>query len=1200
MKEKKKKLLATTNFPIIGIGASAGGLAAFEAFFSGMPIDVPSAMAFVLVQHLDPDHKSILTSLIQRYTKMEVFEVEDSMIIKQNCAYIIPPGHNMVLSKGKLQLSDPTSPRGQRLPIDFFFESLAKDQKERAICIILSGNGKDGTKGLQAIKAEGGMVIAQNPESADFESMPRSAINTGLVDFELNPSKMYVKITEYISNENKNYMQNNNDLTLEDENLMQSIYSILLSQTAHDFSQYKLGTIFRRIERRMLLNQIQNLANYVEYLQKKPSEVNALFQDLLISVTNFFRDEEVFQFLKNQIIPNLFENKKAGSIIRVWVPGCATGEEAYSITILLQQYIETLKLNFKIQVFATDLDNRAIMFARRGEYPYSIKSNISSEILEQFFTIETNGNYCIQKRIRDLVVFSEQDLIKDPPFSKIDLISCRNLLIYLGSDLQKRLIPLFHYALNPAGILMLGTSETIGEFTNLFTVLDRKWKFYQRLEYLLSYQHARVNHFSSLVNPSLINPITQTINKPVTERKIPLREITEKALLAKVTPPSVVVNLQGDILYIHGRTGMFLEPSLGEAGVNNIFKMAREGLKTEISILLKEIVNTRETIRRPNLRVKTNGHYTNVNLTINTIKSNLYNEIENLYLISFEEIFEVESESSIPVDLVEKETPESGGDQKYKKELSLLRKELHAKEDFIQSTIEELEMTNEELKSSNEEMQSVNEELQSSNEELETAKEELQSINEELSTVNTELNSKLSELSRVNNDMNNLLTGTGIATIFLDQKLHILRFTPTATRIVNLIEGDIGRPLEHILSNLVHYDSLLTDVRFVMDTLIPKEVEVQIKDNNWYTLRIIPYRTQNNVIEGVVINFIDITERKKLENSLKIEKQKLEFHSTLLGLVGDAVIASDLNGIIVYWNKAAEEIYGWKSEEVLGKNIINITHVEENIKQAQEIMQALESNKAWSGESKVRHRNGHTFTAWVTDTALYDETRKVSIIIGISRDITVHKENEEKIQSLLNEKEIILREVHHRIKNNMSTIGGLLTNQASSLEDKFTIELLEDARNRVHSMMLLYDKLYLSPNFLEISVKIYLPSLLDEIIKNFSNRDSVLLEQNIEDFVLDAKRLQPLGIIINELLTNIMKYAFKDIPTGKITVSAYLKNNIASFIVEDNGVGFSDLDNSEKQSGFGLMLVNLLTKQLKGNLQIERTNGARITLQFKI
>ncbi|MGO9892970.1 MAG: chemotaxis protein CheB, partial [Bryobacteraceae bacterium] len=744
-------------FPIVGIGASAGGLAAFEAFFSGMPADTDPGMAFVLVQHLAPDHKSILSELVKRYTRMEVFQVADGMAVRPNCAYIIPPNRDMAFLNGTLQLLEPAAPRGQRLPIDFFFRSLAQDQGERAIGIVLSGTGSDGTQGVRAIKGEGGMAMAQEPKSTEYDGMPRAAIATGLVDFVLPPAEMPAQLIAYAARVFGKISLPAAPPAPKAEDALKKIFVLLRAQTGHDFSQYKRSTFVRRVERRMAVHQIERLDEYVRYLRQTPNDVEALFRDLLIGVTSFFRDPQAFGALQEQGIPRLFAGKPTGASIRFWVPGCSTGEEAYSLAILLQERMAELKQNFKLSVFATDIDRHAIESARAGVYPASIAADISPERLARFFSQEPDGSsYRIQKGIRDRIIFSEQDVIKDPPFSKLDLISCRNLLIYMGGELQKKLLPLFHYALNPDGMLFLGTSETVGEFVDLFATLDRKSKLYQRREAVAG---------AYLPGPPRLpaedRPVSRPAGKAPGESKLPVRELTERVLLEQCAPPSALVNERGHIFYVHGRTGKYLEPAPGEADMN-ILKMAREGLRPELIAALHKAVALKEPVRHAGLRVKTNGDFTIVNLTVQPMPASPDLEAAaRLFLVIFED-----APAAGPERFQEAASLDAGGEAGENPtdadaRIATLKQKLRAKEEHLQSTNEELATSNEELKSSNEEMQSVNEELQSTNEELETSKEELQSVNEELATVNTELQNKVADLMRSNNDMNNLLAGTG-------------------------------------------------------------------------------------------------------------------------------------------------------------------------------------------------------------------------------------------------------------------------------------------------------------------------------------------------------------------------------------------------------------------------------------------------------
>ena len=983
------------SFPIVGIGASAGGLAAFEAFFSGMPKDVEPGMAFVLVQHLAPDHKSILTDLIRRYTRMTVFEVEDGMTVQPNCAYIIPPNRDMAFLNGTLHLLEPASPRGQRLPIDFFFRSLAQDQHERAICIVLSGTGSDGTLGVRAIKGEGGMVMVQNPASTEYDGMPRSALGTGLVDYELPPAEMAAQLIAYAT---LAFGKPHGAAAIplpKAENALKKVFVLLRVQTGHDFSQYKSSTVSRRIERRMVVHQIATIEGYVKYLQQTPVEVEALFRDLLIGVTNFFRDPEAFKAIEEQVIPKLFAGKPASAVIRIWTPGCSTGEEAYSLAILLAEGQEALKKNFQVQVFATDIDNLAIATARVGLYPASIAADLSPVRLARFFTAEPGadgspGAYRIHKGIRDLLVFSEQDVIKDPPFSKLDLISCRNVMIYMSGELQKKLIPLFHYALNPGGFLFLGTSETVGDLNELFVGVDRKSKLYQRQEYLYGAQRATLARFlPPLTAIEVAIPRTDLATRAAFPLKVSLRELTEQAILQQVAPVSALVNSQGDILYLHGRTGLYLEPAPGEAGLNNILKMAREGLRIDLTTALHKAVVTKAIVRHAGLRVKTNGDFATVNVTIRPVAMGSAATAEPpLYLITLEEAPPPPVSSDQPSD-------DASTELVARSRVAALQQELRAKEEYLQTANEELETSNEELKSSNEEMQSVNEELQSTNEELETSKEELQSVNEELATVNTELQTKVGDLSRINNDMNNLLAGTGIGTVFVDLRQRILRFTPAVTQIINLIASDVGRPVGHIVSNLVGYDRLVVDTQIVMDTLIPKEVEVQTTAGAWYTLRLMPYRTLDNAIEGAVITFIDISEMKRTAAALRSNE---EFLRNLLenAPVSIYVIAAD--GAIRLVNKRWRADTGRQNEPVIGRMLAQMFSAETARMFAADNQTALASGAALIKEEEIEAPvdRRHFYTV---KFPLNNAQGQPDAVGGISMDITDLKRAEAALRT---------------------------------------------------------------------------------------------------------------------------------------------------------------------------------------------------------
>jgi two-component system CheB/CheR fusion protein len=835
-------------FPIVGLGASAGGLAAFEAFFSGMPGDARPGMAFVLVQHLAPDHKSILTELIQRTTSMQVFEAVDGVVVQPNCAYIIPPNRDLACHQGALRVTTPTQERGQRLPIDFLFRSLAEDQHERAIGIVLSGTGSDGTLGLRAIKGEGGMAMAQNPGSSQYDGMPLSALGTGLVDYELPPAEMPAQLLSYVAHAFGHPPRVVAAASKKAAQALADIFVLLRARTGHEFSQYKANTILRRIERRLALNRIESLEAYVAFLKQAPEEADALFRDLLIGVTRFFRDPWAFRALEEKVVAGLFAREPTEAGVRIWCPGCSTGEEAYSLAILLQERMEALDRRSKVQVFATDLDTEAIAIARIGHYPANIEADVTPERLARFFVRDPDGRgYRIHKTIRDLVMLSQQNVIKDPPFSRLDLISCRNLLIYLGPELQKKVIPLFHYALRPGGFLFQGTAETVGEFGELFEAVDRKAKLYQRLQTQAGSPWATLGRsLAPMARPQAAPPGQPEAGPPPQS----LRELTERAYLEQSGAAGVLVNGQGAVLFLHGRAGAFLELPAGEAGINNILKMARDGLRRALTTALHRVVGTQATVRCPGLRVQTNEGLRTVDLAISPVAGSAEGGSRSaLYLVMLRDAPALEPQERA-------EALPGGSD------LAALRLELQAKDDYLKAANEELETSNHELKVSNEELQSTNEEFQSTNEELETSKEELQSLNEELATVNNELQTRVGDLSRANNDMNNLLAGTGVGTLFVDLQLRILRFTPAATRIINLIQSDVGRPVGHLVCKLLDYDRLEADIQAVLDSLEPLEAEVRTRDGRWYAMSIQPYRTLENVVEGAVLTFGDITALK--------------------------------------------------------------------------------------------------------------------------------------------------------------------------------------------------------------------------------------------------------------------------------------------------------------------------------------------------
>jgi two-component system CheB/CheR fusion protein len=829
------------SFPIVGVGASAGGLEAYTQFLKNLPADTD--MAFVLVQHQDPTHQSSLPELLTKATKMPVREAQEGMVVQPNHVYVIPPNTSMTIIRGALRLNPRQAGRGPHLPVDSFFISLAEYRKNNAIGVILSGTASDGTLGLKAIKAADGITFAQDEQSAKYDGMPRSAIAAGVVDFILPPEEIAKQIASIGKHPLVKLRKAESELIPEGDTNLHTIFSIIRKTTGVDFTHYKPTTIMRRISRRMLLQKSHTLELYARFLKSNPKEVNALYEDILINVTSFFRDPETFEILKREIFPNLLK-KSSEKVIRVWVPGCSTGEEAYSLAITLMESLGEKSAGMQIQIFATDISENAINKARTGIYPADITENISPDRLRRFFTKNDQG-YQINKGIRDLCIFAKHNLAKDPPFSKIDLISCRNLLIYLSPILQRKVVPLFHYALNPNGYLLLGNTETIGSFSEFFYPADRKYRVFAKKS-IPTKLHFEAEHFLGGPGPAVV--VNQKNSLVLTERDI-MKE-GDRLLLSRFAPASVIVNEDLQILHFRGRTGLFLEPSPGQASLN-LLKMAREGLTVELRSALNRVKKENVAVRTEGLRVRINGNTRD--LAIEVIPMKLAQSSDRFYLVMFESLEEQSRE------LKKKKAPAAG---KRADALWSLNQELNATKEYLQSIIEEQEATNEELRAANEEILSSNEELQSTNEEMETAKEELQSANEELTTVNEELQNRNIELNLVNNDLNNLLASVNIPIMMLGPDLRIRRFTPASERILNLIHTDIGRPISDINMNIntTNLEELIVEA---LEQVQIKETDLQDRRGKWYNMQIRPYKTMDNRIDGAVLVFIDIDAMKR-------------------------------------------------------------------------------------------------------------------------------------------------------------------------------------------------------------------------------------------------------------------------------------------------------------------------------------------------
>jgi two-component system CheB/CheR fusion protein len=841
-------------FPIVGIGASAGGLEALEQFLRH--VTEKCGMAFVIIQHLDPTHIGIMPELLQRVTTMEVFQVKDRMKVRPDCVYVIPPNRDMSILHGVLYLFEPTAARGLRLPIDFFLHSLAEDRHEAGIGVILSGMGSDGTAGLRAIKEKGGLVLVQEPASAKFDSMPRSAINAGLVDIVAPVENLPGKIIDYLRHDIV-LAPSEPPLEEKDQSALEKVLILLRAKTGNDFSLYKKNTVYRRIERRMSVHQIDRIAAYVRYLQENTQEVELLFKELLIGVTSFFRDPEVWEQVRDEAIPVLLAAYPTGGCLRAWSTGCSTGEEAYSLAISFKEALEKIKpdRHFSMQIFATDLDQDGIDAARRAVYPARIATEMTPERLQRFF-IKDGSDYRVVKEIREMVTFATQNVIMDAPFTKLDILICRNLLIYLTPDLQQQLVPLFHYSLKPGGILFLGSAESINTFTDRFAPLSIKSRLFRKRESHLPAE--------ALAFPSTLIPARPGVSRelPMMKPAVNLQSLADQLLLQHFSPSAVLTNNKGDIIYISGRTGKYLEPAAGKANWN-IFAMAQEGLRFDLGSSFQKALRGKMPVTVKGLKCGTGVGAQTVDITVQYIEEP--EALRGMVMIVFRDVLPPREKNAGDL---------SRSGQSGSVAITDLEQELLQAREELQTTREETQSSQEELTSTIEELQSTNEELQSTNEEMATSREEMQSLNEELQTVNAEQQSKMDEFARVNDDMRNLLNSTEIVTVFLDNRLHVRRFTSGADKLFKLIPGDVGRPLSDIVTDLI-YPGMAEESHEVLRTLAFSEKQITATDGRWFTVRIMPYRTTEDVISGVVITFANITAAKLLEAELRAENLRL-------------------------------------------------------------------------------------------------------------------------------------------------------------------------------------------------------------------------------------------------------------------------------------------------------------------------------------
>jgi two-component system, chemotaxis family, CheB/CheR fusion protein len=1202
-------------FPIVGVGASAGGLAILQRFFGALPSD--SGLAFVVIQHLDPTHKSETAELLEKRTPLRVFEVTDRQRVEVNRVYVIPPDRDLAIHGRVLYLTKPAERRGLRMPIDSFLRTLAEDQQERAVAIILSGNGTDGTLGLKAVKAAGGLTMVQDPDTAEYDGMPRSAISTRMVDFVEPIDKLAQILLRYAQHPYAKQESDSPVLADKAPAQLQTILSVLRARTKHDFSLYKKGTISRRIERRMSLNHLNDVDDYLQFLQSHPKEVKQLFSDLLISVTSFFREPPAWEFLKKSALPHLIEAHDDSTPLRAWVPGCATGEEAYSVAMVLLEAVQAVDRGLSIQVFASDLDQSALEFARAGIYPESVAADVSSDRLRRFF-VKAENHYQVSKQVREMVVFAPQNLISDPPFSRIDLITCRNLLIYLAPEVQRKVVSLLHFALREGGYLFLGSAESAGPHADLFEPVSKKWRIYRRIG------PTRHDRLELPIATRLGHLSQREAGAPAvtTQFKDKLLAAAQAVVLQRYVPACAVVNARQEILYLFGQTERYLGQPTGQL-TPELLTWAREGIRTKLAATLREATQQRKRVSKAAAMVS-DGETEVVSITVDPLIGP--REAEGLLLVVFEPRLGTAA------------APAPEGDAGTESVLPQMEYELSILREQLRTSGEQFESSNEELKSANEEMMSMNEELQSTNEELETSKEELQSLNEELSTVNGQLESKIQEVEATNDDLKNLLSSTSIATIFLDRQFRIKRFTPAMTQLLSLLPTDLKRPLADFARKFTDRQ-LLSDAELVLETLTPREAEVRTESGRWYLRRILPYRTEEDRIEGVVVTFTDLTERRKAERARAELAAMVE--SSNLAMVGET-----LDGQITSWNRGAQEMYGYSAREAVGRSSDIIVPPELRNETKAALQRIGRGETAQEFETVRVAKNGVRLDVLLTMSALYDwETSQLIGASSIGRDISERKQAEQQIRKA---KEALEEQVVERTKQFTETnrkleaeiaerrrseqarqhlLERLVTLQADERR-RISRELHDDIGQAMTALSLrlaalqsgvtdhnglkecrdMADQLGRQVHDLAVAVR---PAGLEELglipaltsyIEEWSAHHAIKLDFHQRG--LQKRRLAPAiedatYRIALEALTNIAHHA----GARRASFLIERRDSELQLIIEDDGKGFDveafKADNSPEH--LGLVGMRERAALLDGTLTIEsRPNGGGTTLFVKI
>jgi two-component system CheB/CheR fusion protein len=1191
---------------VVGIGASAGGIEAFTQLLSHLPID--TGMAFVLVQHLAPHQESMLSVILSRTTRMPVTEVQDGMKVEPNHVYVIPPNAKMTIADGTLRLMPREQVRGQFMSVDAFFLSLAENRGDKAIGVVLSGGDADGARGLEEIKAAGGITFAQSEDTAKVSSMPSTAAATGQVDFILPPQAIAEELAKISRHP---YVTRPAPARIVEEqpngeDALTTIFSLLRTITGVDFTHYKQTTLKRRIVRRMALYKLERLEDYVRYLQEHPAEVMALYQDVLINVTSFFRDPEAFEALKTQVFPVITRDKSPGSPIRIWVAGCSTGEEAYSIAICLLEFLADQVAKPPVQIYATDVSEMVINKARTGLYKLSQLGDVSQERLQRFF-VRVEDSYQVCKAVRELCVFARQNLNNDPPFSRLDLITCRNVLIYLGAALQKKLLPTFHYGLKPTGFLMLGTSETVGDSTDLFDLVDKKHKIYAR-----KLASSRLN-LDLTASQYALDPLSlQPAVSEEAQSDLSLQKEADRIVLQQFTPVGVIINADLEILQFRGQTSAYLEPAPGRASLN-LLKMAKAELRLELRTMIHQAKKQEIPICKTSILLQEGERTRQVKIDVIPFKASATTR-ESHFLVLFED-----TSPLLALNPVAQSSPPVSNESDNQSEIAQLRQELARTKEHLQSIIEEQQATNQDLRAANEEILSSNEELQSTNEELETAKEEIQAANEELNTINDELHRRNLEANQVSNDLQNLLSSTNIPILMLDENLCIRRFTPLAQHLFNLIAGDVGRPLRDINHNL-NLSNLEEQILEVINTLNAREQEVQDQQGHWYDLRIRPYRTIDNKIDGAVVILVDIDALKRSTQQLQDSRNYAE---AIVETMRDPLVVLNANLEVITANRAFYSMFQVNSGDTEQRLIFDLGNQQWNIPGLRSLLEEIlpNTNAFEIHDFEVVHEFEQIgYKVMLLNAYRMPQADQQDMILLSISDITDRKRLEAELnQSLMQEqsarasaesanraKDEFLSTLSHELRNPLNSLLGwaqLLRapnldptrlaqgldviersarTQAQLIEDLLDISRITSGRLRLN-----FSLIPLTP-IVEAAIEgIRISAEAKQIDLQFTNQSSTFTVQG------DSTRLQQ---AIWNLLSNAIKFTpnggrvevrLEQSPTSRRSTPAY-----AQITITDTGIGispeflpriferFEQADSSQTRSNAGLGLGLTIVRHL--------------------